>query len=140
MGLALVCVAVAALCSGTAIVLQAVAARRLPADVRLDAALVGGLARSPLYLLALALVALGFALSFVALRTLPVFAVQAGRASSLAVAAVLSVLVLGARLRWTDWLGLASIAVGLVVLALAVSPQTTTTPTPAPRGSSSGRR
>ena len=58
------------------------------------------------------------------------FAVQAGRASSLAVAAVLSVLVLGARLRWTDWLGLASIAVGLVVLALAVSPQTTTTPTP----------
>ena len=129
MGLALVCVGVAALCSGTAIVLQAVAARRLPADVRLDAALVGGLARSPLYLLALALVALGFGLSFVALRTLPVFAVQAGRASCLAVAAVLSVLVLGARLRWSDWLGLGSIAVGLVVLALAVSPQTTVTPT-----------
>ncbi|GEK19795.1 hypothetical protein [Cellulomonas xylanilytica] len=128
MGLALVCVGVAALCSGTAIVLQAVAARRLPADVRLDAALVGGLARSPLYLLALGLVALGFALSFVALRTLPVFAVQAGRASSLAVAAVLSVVVLGARLRWTDWLGLGSIAVGLVVLALAVAPQTTITP------------
>ena len=120
MGLALVCVGVAALCSGTAIVLQAVAARRLPADVRLDAALVGGLARSPLYLLALALVALGFGLSFVALRTLPVFAVQAGRASSLAVAAVLSVLVLGARLRWSDWLGLGSIAVGLVVLAFAL--------------------
>ena len=139
MGLALVCVGVAALCSGTAIVLQAVAARRLPADVRLDAALVGGLARSPLYLLALGLVALGFGLSFVALRTLPVFAVQAGRASSLAVAAVLSVVVLGARLRWTDWLGLGSIAVGLVVLAMAVAPQTTITPAAGTAGSSRPR-
>ena len=129
MGLALVCVGAAALCSGTAIVLQAMAARRLPADVRLDASLVGGLARDPVYLLALLLVVLGFALSFVALRTLPLFAVQAGRASSLAVAAVLSVVLLRARLRWTDGLGLGGIAVGLVVLALAVSPQDARTPT-----------
>jgi drug/metabolite transporter (DMT)-like permease len=107
-------------CSGTAIVLQAVAARRLPAEARLDAALVGGLAKSPVYVLALVLVATGFALSFVALRTLPLFAVQAGRASSLAVAALLAVAVLGARLRWTDWLGLAGLGAGLVVLASTV--------------------
>ena len=123
MGAALLCVAGAAVCSGTAIILQAVAARRLPPDSRLDAALVGGLARNPVYLLALALVAAGFVLSFVALRTLPLFAVQAGRASSLAVAAVLAVAVLGARLRWTDWLGLAGLGAGLVMLASTVEPQ-----------------
>ncbi|WP_456824324.1 hypothetical protein [Cellulomonas sp. P5_E12] len=104
-------------------VLQAAAARHLPANVRLGASLVGGLARSPLYLVALVLVALGAGFAFVALRTLPLFAVQAGRASSLAVSAVLAVAFLGARLRWSDWLGLAGLGVGLVVLALAVAPE-----------------
>lgn len=122
-GAALLCVAGAALCSGTAIVLQAVAVRRLPKESRLDAALVGGLARNPVYLAALVLVATGFVLSFVALQTLPLFAVQAGRASSLAVAALLAVAVLGARLRWTDWLGLAGLGAGLVILASAVESQ-----------------
>lgn len=121
MGLALLCVAGAALCSGTAIVVQAVAMRRMPSDSRLDAALVGGLARNRTYLGALVLVATGFLLSFLALRTLPLFVVQAGRASSLAVAAVLSVVVLGARLRWTDWLGLAGLGAGLVLLASSVA-------------------
>jgi drug/metabolite transporter (DMT)-like permease len=121
-GAALLCVAGAAVCSGTAIVLQAVAARRLPRDTRLDAALVGGLARDPVYLLALVLVATGAALSFVALRTLPLFAVQAGRASSVAVSAILAVTFLGARLRWTDWLGITGLGAGLVVLATSVQP------------------
>lgn len=125
MGVALLCVGAAAVCSGTAVVLQATAARRLPADVRLNASLVGGLTRSPVYLLALVLVALGFGLSFVAMRSLPLFAVQAGRASSLAVAALLSVLVLGARLRWTDWLGLGALGTGLVLLAMAVTTDST---------------
>lgn len=123
-GAALLCVALAVLCSGTAIVLQAVAVRQLPSDTGLDASLVGGLLRSRLYLLALVLVAAGFGLSFVALQTLPLFAVQAGRASSLGVAAVLSVIVLHSRLRWTDWLGLVSVAAGLVVLAMSVTSQT----------------
>lgn len=126
MGAALLCVGGAALCSGAAIVLQALAARRLPTDSRLDVALVGGLARSPAYLLALVLVATGFLLSFLALRTLPLFAVQAGRASSLAVAAVLAVVVLGARLRWTDCLGLVGLGAGLVVLASTVESQPAT--------------
>ncbi len=126
-GLALACVAAAAVCSGTAVVLQAVAARRVPDGDHLDLTLVAGLARSPLYVAALVLVAVGFALSFVALRTLPLFAVQAGRASSVAVAAVLSAVVLGARLRGRDWLGLAGLGAGLVVLALTVAPQTVAT-------------
>lgn len=130
MGLALLCVAAAAVCSGTAVVLQAAAARRLPADVRLGASLVGGLARNPLYLLALVLVALGAGLAFVALRTLPLFAVQAGRASSIAVSAVLAVVFLGARLRWSDWLGLSGLGIGLVVLALSVAPEAVHPATP----------
>lgn len=117
--LAWVAVIASALCSGTAVVLQAVAARRLPSS-GLQAA--GGLVRSPVYLAALALVATGFALAFVALRTLPVFVVQAGRASSLAVTALLAVPVLGARLRARDWAGLGALGAGLVVLSVAVAP------------------
>ncbi|MFI2753057.1 hypothetical protein ACGIF2_06445 [Cellulomonas sp. P22] len=120
---ALLCVAAAALCSGTATVLQAVAVRRLPVGQGLEVGLVVRLARSPRYLMALVLVAAGFALSFVALRTLPLFLVQAGRASSLAVTAVVSVWVLGARLRRVEVAAVGTVVAGLVVLALSVGPQ-----------------
>ncbi|MCC2316922.1 hypothetical protein [Cellulomonas chengniuliangii] len=120
---ALVCVAAAALCSGAATVLQAVAVRRLPVQERLEAGLLVRLASSRVYLLALVLVALGFALSFWALRTLPLFLVQAGRASSLAVAAVLAVVVLGARLSKVEVAAVATLGAGLVVLASSVAPQ-----------------
>ncbi|SFJ65082.1 hypothetical protein [Cellulomonas sp. KH9] len=118
----LVAVAGAALCSGAAVVLQAVAVRRLPDDAGLGTTLVRRLVTSPAYVAALALVALGFGLSFLALRTLPLFLVQAGRASGLAVAAVLAVVVLGARLGPRDAGGLAALGVGLVGLALSVAP------------------
>lgn len=126
----LLAVAGAALCSGAAVVLQAVAARRLPHDAGLGTTLVRRLLASPAYLAALALVALGFGLSFVALRTLPLFLVQAGRASGLAVAAVLAVLVLGARFGRRDAWGLVALGVGLVGLALSVAPA----PVAAPSG------
>ncbi|MBB2922909.1 hypothetical protein [Cellulomonas cellasea] len=119
---ALVSVALAAVCSGTATVLQALAARRAPVSTGLDTSFVRRLVRSPAYAAALVLVAAGFALSFGALRTLPLFVVQAGRASSLAVAAVLAALVLGARLRWPEVLALVATGAGLVVLALTVAP------------------
>ncbi|GEA88651.1 hypothetical protein [Cellulomonas cellasea] len=119
---ALLSVAAAALCSGAATVLQAVAARRQPVRAGIDVGLVLRLARSGTYWLAMLLVAAGFLLSFVALRTLPLFLVQAGRASSLAVAAVLSVLVLGARLRRGEVAALAVVAAGLVALAASVVP------------------
>lgn len=120
---ALLCVAGAALCSGAATVLQALAARREPVRGTLDAGLLWRLARRPTYLGAIALVVLGFALSFVALQTLPLFLVQAGRASSLGVAAVLAAVVLRTRLRRAELGALAGIAVGLVVLAASVSPR-----------------
>jgi hypothetical protein len=119
---ALLLVAAAAICSGTATVLQAVAARRMPVHPRLDHVLVWRLLHSRMYVLALVLVGAGAALSLVALRSLPLFVVQAGRASSLAVAAVLATMVLGARLRWVDVVALVGIGTGLVLLARSVTP------------------
>ena len=78
MSLALLGVAAAAVCSGTANVLQASAARSEPARAGLDTTLLVRLVRRPRYLLALGLVLAGFALSFLALRTLPLFVVQPG--------------------------------------------------------------
>ena len=102
MTLVLLAVAGAAVCSGSAAVLQASAVARLPQADSISAGFVGRLARSPRYLLALMLVAAGFGLSILALRTLPLFVVQAGRASSLAITAVLSVLLLRVRLRTAE--------------------------------------
>ncbi|MBU4214639.1 MAG: hypothetical protein KJ792_08295 [Actinobacteria bacterium] len=117
MSWALVAVGLAALCSGAALVLQARAARAGQGTDRMHVALVWRLVQDRTYLAALVLVAAGFALAFVALRVLPVFVVQAGRASSLAVAALLAVRVLGTRMRPLEWGGLGLTGVGLVLLA-----------------------
>ncbi|WP_199423563.1 hypothetical protein [Actinotalea solisilvae] len=117
MGTALIAVLAAAVCSGAATVLQARAARRVSVRSGLDAGLLVRLATQPSYVVALALMATGFLLSFWALRTLPLFVVQAGRASSLAVAAVLAAVVLGARLSRRDVAALAAVTAGLVALA-----------------------
>jgi drug/metabolite transporter (DMT)-like permease len=119
--LALAGVVAAACCSGAATVLQARAARLEPAGSGLDATLLVRLLRRPTYLLALALVVAGFGLSFLALRTLPLFVVQSGRASSLAVTAVLSVLVLRSRLTRLEWGAVAGVVGGLVLLAGSAS-------------------
>ena len=113
----------AAVCSGTAAVLQADAVRRLPPAGALRPGFAVDLLRSPRYLFALFLVAAGFALSVLALRTLPLFVVQAGRASSLAVTAVLAVLVLRARLRAPELLAIGAVVIGLVLVAVSAGPQ-----------------
>ena len=120
----LLAVAAAALCSGTAAVLQASAVARLPRATAVGGGFVLRLARSPRYLAALTLIAAGFALSFVALRGLPLFVVQAGRASSLAVTAVLSVLALGVRLRRAELGAVLSIGLGLVLVGWTAGDQT----------------
>jgi hypothetical protein len=114
-------VAGAALCYGASAVLQAAAVAR---SERTDlAGLLGRLAGDPRYLCGLLLVAAGFLLSVVAIRALPLFVVQAGRASSLGVTAVLAALVLGTRLHHREKLALGGVAVGLVAVALAAAPQ-----------------
>ncbi len=123
MNLSLVAVAGAALCSGTAAVLQASAVAHLPRTTSVSGTFVVRLARSPRYLAALGLIVIGFGLSFVALRSLPLFVVQAGRASSLAVTAVLSVLILRVRLRRAELVAVLSIGAGLVVVGWTAGEQ-----------------
>jgi drug/metabolite transporter (DMT)-like permease len=120
---ALLGVLAAAVCSGTAAVLQAAAVRRLPSAGALSPGFAVDLLRSPRYLIALLLIAAGFSLSVLALRTLPLFVVQAGRASSLAVTAGLAVLVLRARLRPPEVVAIIGVVVGLVLLALSAGQQ-----------------
>jgi len=91
----------AALAYGAATVLQAVGVRRVaalpPGTALRDRARTGW----P-YAVGLALDALGFLASVAALRTLPLFLVESAVASSVAVTAVLSVVVLGVRLRTAE--------------------------------------
>ena len=124
MNLPLLAVAAAAVCSGAAAVLQASAVARLPKATAVSGSFVLRLAGSPRYLAALVLIAMGFGLSFLALRSLPLFVVQAGRASSLAVTAVLSVLALRVRLRRSEVVAVIAIGAGLVVVGLTAGDQT----------------
>ncbi|KQS73289.1 hypothetical protein ASG41_00940 [Modestobacter sp. Leaf380] len=121
MVVSVVALVVAALCSGAAAVCQASAVAR---SARQDlTGLLGGLVREPRYLLGTALVGAGFLASLVAVRELPLFLVQAGRASSLGVTAVLAALLLGSRLHRREVLALAGVAAGLVAVALAAAPR-----------------
>jgi hypothetical protein len=119
--LAVLAVAGAALCYGAAAVLQAAAVAR--ASQPGLTGLLGGLARDPRYAGGLALVAGGFLLSLIAVRALPLFVVQAGRASSLGVTAVLAAATLGTRLRRHEVFALAGVGAGLLAVALAAAPQ-----------------
>jgi hypothetical protein len=119
--LSVLAIAGAALCYGASAVFQAAAvARSGRSDV---GGLLGRLAVDPRYLVGLALVAAGFLLSVVAIRALPLFVVQAGRASSLGVTALLATLFLGSRLHRAEQLALGGVGVGLVAVALAAAPQ-----------------
>ncbi|MCW2602029.1 MAG: hypothetical protein JWN61_164 [Pseudonocardiales bacterium] len=116
---ALLAVLGAAVFTGGATVMQSVAVRRVPTARGLASSALAQLLRSPLYLAALALVALGFAVTALALQTLPVFVVQTARASGLAVTAVLSVWLLGHRLTRLECGALLGVIAGLVLLALS---------------------
>ncbi len=111
----------ASLCYGVASVLQAVAARSTTTSQGLDPRLLLRLARSWRYLLGLGLDGLGFVLSIVALRTLPLFAVQSIVASFLAVTAVLGAVLLRMPLTRRDVAGVAVVVVGLVLVGLSAA-------------------
>ncbi len=125
MAFAWVAVLLSAVCAGTATILQAAAARKVPTALHFDAGLLLRLARRGSYLLAVALLVVGLLLAIVALRTLPLFLVQAVRASNLGVTALLSVLVLKQRLVWAEVGAVAAVGVGLVVLSFSAGPQQT---------------
>ncbi len=122
--LGMVCALGAAVCFGTATVLQAVAARAAaePGGAQgggADAALLLRALRQWRYLAGLALDGLGFLLQIAALRSLPIYAVGAALASSLAVTAVAAARLLRVRLSGTEWAAVGVVCAGLAMLGLA---------------------
>jgi hypothetical protein len=109
----------APLCYGSASVLQAVGSRRVAGGPDLDPRLFARLARQLPYVVGLGLDLLGFAASLFALRTLPLFLVQAAIAGSVGVTALLARRFLAARLRPMEGLALVALAAGLVLLAVS---------------------
>lgn len=136
MALGLVAALGAAAVFGYAAILQARSVRRVTAaEVKTGAAgqigrtaatstsdathFIGHLLRQPLYLVAVLLNLCGFALHLVAIRTIPLYLAQAAVACSLAVTAVLAVLLMNELLTRGDWAAVAAITLGLVLLASA---------------------
>ncbi|MFE5893687.1 hypothetical protein ACFQ6E_32730 [Streptomyces sp. NPDC056462] len=117
----MVCALGAAVCFGTATVLQAMAARAASAQGGRggEAGVLLRSLRQWRYLAGLALDGLGFVLQVVALRSLPIYAVGAALASSLAVTAVVAARLLRVRLRRNEWVAVGVVCVGLAMLGLA---------------------
>lgn len=109
---------IAAIAYGSATILQAIGVRRIAAAPA-GSSLLERARAGTLYGVGLLVDTLGFVASVAALRTLPLFLVQSAVASSVAVTAILAVVVLGVRLSRKEIVAL--IAVGLGLVALAVS-------------------
>jgi drug/metabolite transporter (DMT)-like permease len=130
----LVAAVVAALCYGIAAVMQAVAVRaasRRSADHaqpsaalgRVDPGLVVRLLRQWRFLASLGLDLVGFVAQLVALRRLPLFAVQAMIAGNLAVTAVLAAWLIHVELAWREWLAVGGVVVGVGLLGTSAGAQ-----------------
>ncbi|MGW2033194.1 MULTISPECIES: hypothetical protein [Streptomyces] len=117
----MVCALGAAVCFGTATVLQAVAARAAGAEGGGggDAALLLRALRQWRYLAGLALDGMGFLLQIAALRSVPIYAVGAALAASLAVTAVVAARLLRVRLSGVEWAAVGVVCAGLAMLGLA---------------------
>src|SRR3954468_7656116 len=111
---------VAALAYGAGTVLQTIGVRRMTATPQGTTLLVRARAGWP-YAVGLGFDAVGFVASVAALRTLPLFLVESAVASSVAVTAVLSVVVLHVRLGTLEVVALLAVAAGLSGLALAAA-------------------
>ena len=118
---------VAALCYGVASVMQAVAvraaSRRTPGgDVpgtalgSVDPGLIVRMLRQWRFVASLGLDLIGFLAQLVALRRLPLFAVQAMIAANLAVTAVFASWLMQIMLTWREWLAVAGVVTGVGLL------------------------
>ncbi|WP_369242621.1 hypothetical protein AB5J56_17885 [Streptomyces sp. R21] len=122
----MVCALGAAVCFGTATVLQAIAAREASDGSAPGGSSPGGEAalllramRQWRYLAGLALDGVGFLLQIAALRSLPIYAVGAALAASLAVTAVVAARLLQVRLSQVEWGAVGVVCAGLAMLGLA---------------------
>ncbi|KOG46224.1 membrane protein [Streptomyces virginiae] len=125
----MICALGAAVCFGTASVLQAVAARSAEPGTGsgVDTALFLRSVRQWRYLAGLGLDGIGFVLQIIALRHVPIYAVGAALAASLAVTAVVAARLLKVRLSRTEWGAVAVVCAGLVMLGLAAGEEGTGT-------------
>jgi drug/metabolite transporter (DMT)-like permease len=123
----LIAALVSALCYGVAAVMQAMAIRsasRRPARIsegdpaagRVDPGLIIRLLGQWRFIISLVIDIVGFLAQLVALRRLPLFAVQAMVASNLAVIAVLAAWIMKARLSLREWMAIAGVIVGVGLL------------------------
>ncbi|MFB7058926.1 hypothetical protein ACWF95_02140 [Streptomyces vinaceus] len=117
----MVCALGAAVCFGTASVLQAMAARAAEPGTGsgVDPALLLRAARQWRYVAGLGLDAAGFVLQIVALLHVPIYTVSAALAASLAVTAVVSARLLHVRLSRAEWSAVGVVCAGLAMLGLA---------------------
>ncbi|MCX5194874.1 hypothetical protein OOK31_13350 [Streptomyces sp. NBC_00249] len=117
----MVCALGAAVCFGTASVLQAVAARAAEPGTGsgVDTALFLRALRQWRYLAGLGLDGIGFVLQIIALRHIPIYAVGAALAASLAVTAVVAARLLRVRLSRLEWGAVWVVCAGLLMLGLA---------------------
>ncbi len=111
----------AALCYGVGSVLQAAAARRAQRAEGLDVRFLARLLGSWIYVLGLGLDLAGFLLALVAVRSLPLFVVQAVLASFLAVTAVLGAIFLKMPLDRRDRIALMVVIFGLVLVGASAA-------------------
>ncbi|MFJ8490690.1 DMT family transporter [Streptomyces sp. NPDC094038] len=127
----MVCALAAAICFGTATVLQAMAARAAGDGAGGEAALLLRAVRQWRYVVGLGLDGLGFVFQILALRSLPIYAVSAALASSLAVTAVVAARLLRVRLSAVEWAAVGVVCAGLAMLGLASGPEGDRAGTPA---------
>ena len=128
----LVAALVSALCYGIAAVMQAIAVRaasRRTAEVAgeagqgVDPGLLVRMLRQGLFLASIAIDLVGFVAQLIALRNLPLFAVQAIMASNLAVTAVFAAWLMKMRLALREWLAVAGVVAGVALLGLSAGAQ-----------------
>ena len=128
----LVAALTAALCYGVASVMQAIAvraaSRRSAKAVSeggegVDPGLLVRMLHQGLFLASVAIDLTGFVAQLVALRRLPVFAVQAIIAANLAVTAVFAAWLMKMRLELREWLAVAGVVVGVALLELSAGAQ-----------------
>jgi len=124
MPVGLLCAVGTSLCWGIGSVLQAAAAADAKPTMRLDPRLLLDLLRGWRYPTGLALDGVGFVLSLVALRSLPLYVVQSVSASFLAVTAVTAVFLLGLRMHRLEIGALVAVVLGLTLVGLSAAPQT----------------
>ncbi|HEX2805438.1 MAG TPA: hypothetical protein VHN80_04640 [Kineosporiaceae bacterium] len=126
MTLGLIGAMLTALAYGVATVLQSVASRRVAVVEGFDPRLLVRLSSSAPYLIGLALDGVGFLASVLALRTLPLFLVQAAIASSVGVTALVAARWLRVSLDRREVAALWALGAGLVLLAVSARPEAAT--------------